>query len=125
MRSGPSPESGAAAVAAWIDDWPDADVRQRLRDIRALLQRLVPGGQERLSYRMPAMFRGGVVVYYAAFRHHIGLYPPVSDAALRQRLLPWAGPKGNLQFPHAQALPMDLIEAVVRERLAALQAGRR
>jgi uncharacterized protein YdhG (YjbR/CyaY superfamily) len=113
-------DDGAAAVQAWIDDWPDAAVRQRLRDIRALLQRLVPDGQERLSYRMPTMFRGGVVLHYAAFKQHIGLYPPVSDAALRARLAPWAGPKGNLQFAHAQPLPLDLIEAVVVARLAAL-----
>ena len=111
-------EDGAAAVQAWIDDWPDAAVRQRLRDIRALLRRLVPDGTERLSYRMPAMFRGGVVLYYAAFKQHIGLYPPVADVTLRERLAPWAGPKGNLQFPHAQPLPLDLIEAVVRARLA-------
>jgi len=111
-------DDGAAAVQAWIDAWPEAAVRQRLGDIRALLQRLVPGGEERLSYRMPAMFRGGVVLYYAAFQQHIGLYPPVADAAVRARLAPWAGPKGNLRFPHAQPLPMDLIEAVVRARLA-------
>ncbi|MBQ0961109.1 DUF1801 domain-containing protein [Ideonella sp. 4Y11] len=111
-------DEGAAAVQAWIEDWPDAAVRQRLRDIRALLQRCVPDGQERLSYRMPTMFRGGVVLHYAAFQQHIGLYPPVRDAALRARLAPWAGPKGNLQLRHDQPLPMDLIEAVVRARLA-------
>lgn len=113
-------DEGAAAVQAWIDDWPDAAVRQRLCDIRALLQRCVPAGEERLSYRMPTMFCGGVVLHYAAFKQHIGLYPPVTDAALRARLAPWAGPKGNLQFRHDHPLPMDLIEAVVVARLAEL-----
>ena len=115
-------DEGAAAVTAWIEAWPDPAVRQRLREVRALLRRQVPDGQERLSYRMPAMFSGGrVVAYYAAFQRHIGLYPPVRDEALRARLAPWAGPKGNLQFPHAQALPMDLIEAVVAARLATMR----
>lgn len=109
-----------AAVQAWIDEWPDAAVRQRLHDLRAMLRRHVPDGVERLSHRMPTMFRGGVVLHYAAFQQHIGLYPPVADAALRARLAPWAGPKGNLQFRHDQPLPMDLIEAVVAARLAEL-----
>lgn len=114
-------DEGAAAVQAWIDLWPDAAVRRRLHDIRAVLRRRVPDGVERLSYRMPTMFRGGVVLHYAAFRRHIGLYPPVADAALRAQLAPWAGPKGNLQFRHDQPLPMDLIESVVMARLAALR----
>lgn len=64
------------------------------------------------------MFLDGVVVYYAAFRRHIGMYPPVRDEALRRRLVRYAGPKGNLQFALAEPLPLELVEAVVRALLA-------
>lgn len=94
-------------------------VRERLRAIREAVRALAPQGEERISYGMPAFFCGGVVVYYAAFKRHIGVYPPVVDAALREQLARWAGPKGNLQFPHAEPLPLALITEVARARLEA------
>jgi uncharacterized protein YdhG (YjbR/CyaY superfamily) len=66
---------------------------------------------------MPAYFQDGVVVYFAAFRKHIGVYPPVSDEKLKIALEPFAGPKGNLQFPLAEAIPYALIRRVVKARL--------
>ena len=51
--------------------------------------------------------------YFAAFKHHVGVYPPVAGPPeLLARLAPYAGPKGNLIFPHAQDLPLALIEQV-------------
>ncbi len=78
-----------------------------------------------MSYRMPAVFHAGrVVVYYAAFKSHIGLFPPVADAALQSRLAAYAGPKGNLRFPHDRPLPWSTIAAVVRARLRAADQPR-
>lgn len=95
------------------------EIRQRLEAVRATLREAVPAGEERISYRMPALFRHGVVAYYAAFRHHIGLYPPTDDPALRAQAARYAGPKGNLQFPHDEPLPLALIAAIAGARLAA------
>ena len=91
----------------------------RSKAVRAAVLAVVPDGEERISYRMPAIFQHGVVVYYAAFKEHIGLYPPVATPALRTKAAKYAGPKGNLQFPHADALPLDLIAQIARARLAA------
>jgi len=66
---------------------------------------------------MPALFQGGVLVYYGAFKHHLGLFPPVEDPVLRERAARYAGPKGNLQFPYAAPVPYDLIVAIVASRL--------
>jgi uncharacterized protein YdhG (YjbR/CyaY superfamily) len=113
-------------LAETVDQYIDAFAplaRDRLLELRATIRRAAPEAEERISYRMPAAFQNGVLVYYAAFKKHIGLYPPVPDAALAKQLQRYAGPKGNLQFPLSEPLPLDLIEQVVKARLA-LNLGR-
>ena len=105
-------------VDAYIARFP-AETRALLEAVRSTVLAAVPQGEERISYGMPAVFCSGVVVYYAAFKQHIGLYPPVADPVVRARVARYAGPKGNLQFPYVEPLPLALIEQVVRSRLAA------
>lgn len=94
------------------------EVREILETIRATIRRAAPDAQEILSYRMPAFTQNGILVYFAAFKAHIGLYPPVSgDAALEQATAPYAGEKGNLRFPLDQPIPYDLIERIVKLRV--------
>lgn len=103
-------------VDAYIAGSPPA-VRRRLRRIRATIRAAAPDAVETISYQMPAFTLHGVPVYIAAFTHHIGLYPPVrDDAALAKALAPYAGPKGNLKFPHDAAIPYDLITRIVTLR---------
>jgi uncharacterized protein YdhG (YjbR/CyaY superfamily) len=110
--------TAVSTVDEYISSFP-GDVQASLSAVRDVVRRAVPGGEERISYRMPAMFRNGVVVYYAAFKKHLGLFPPVADVALRRKVARYAGPKGNLQFPLNEPLPLGLIREVVRARLAA------
>jgi uncharacterized protein YdhG (YjbR/CyaY superfamily) len=67
---------------------------------------------------MPA-FRGyGIVIYFAAFKNHIGIFPPVGgDASLDEALARYRGPKGNLKLPLDEPMPYDLIERVVTLRV--------
>jgi uncharacterized protein YdhG (YjbR/CyaY superfamily) len=91
--------------------------RPALERIREIAGKAAPDAREAVSYRMPA-FRGhGILIYFAAFKNHIGLFPPVKgDEALIADLAPYRGPKGNLQFPLGQPMPYDLIERVVRHQ---------
>jgi uncharacterized protein YdhG (YjbR/CyaY superfamily) len=98
------------------------EIQEILRSVRATVRAAAPQAEERISYRMPALFQQGVVVYFAAFKRHIGLYPPVEDAAVRARVAGYAGPKGNLQFALAEPIPHSLISQVVQARLMANQA---
>ena len=93
------------------------DVQAILHRARETVRDAAPDAEERISYRMPAFFQGGVVVYFAAFKKHIGVYPPVADETLKPALARYAGPKGNLQFPLAEAIPYALIRRVVKARL--------
>ncbi|MGE0388230.1 MAG: AAC(3)-I family aminoglycoside N-acetyltransferase [Gammaproteobacteria bacterium] len=100
--------------AAYIAAAP-RDVQPILRRIQAEVQAAVPDAEPCLGYRMPAFRRGRIFIYFAAFKKHIGVYPPVTgDAALRSQLAPFRGPKGNLIFPLAQPVPFDLIARVAR-----------
>jgi uncharacterized protein YdhG (YjbR/CyaY superfamily) len=105
-------------IDAYIEGFP-VEIRKRLKAIRKIAREIVPQGEEKISYQMPAVFQQGIVVYYAAFKKHIGMYPPVADAGLVKKATRYAGPKGNLQFPHEEELPLKLITEVIKARLAA------
>lgn len=93
------------------------EVQAILERIRQTIRAAVPEAQETISYQMPTFKLGGVLVHFAAFKHHIGLYPPVSgDADLEKAVSPYAGEKGNLRFLLDQPIPFDLIERIVKLR---------
>lgn len=92
----------------------DGDAKLRLQAIQAKVESLLPSATRCISYSMPAFREKRVFFYFAAFKKHIGIYPPVSqDEALIKELAPFRGPKGNLSFPFDQPLPMPLIERVI------------
>jgi len=93
-------------------------VRAILKKIRATVRAAAPDAQEVISYQMPAFKQGGILIYFAAFKTHIGVYPPVSgDARLEKALARYAGPKGNLRFPLDEPIPYDLIRRIVTLRV--------
>ncbi|HEY6134547.1 MAG TPA: DUF1801 domain-containing protein [Rubrivivax sp.] len=104
------------SIDEYIASMPE-DVRPVLQAVRATVRKAAPQAEERISYRMPAFFQGGVLVYFAAFKQHIGLYPPVQDASLKPLLAKYAGPKGNLKFPLSEPMPHALIGKIVKARL--------
>ncbi len=94
------------------------EIRSILQAIRATIKKAAPDAEETISYRMPAFKLNGALVYFAAFKKHIGFYPPIrGDAKLERALSGYAGPKGNLQFPLDQPIPYALIERAVKLRL--------
>ena len=96
------------------------EVRPLLKKIRKTIKEAAPQAEEAISYGMPAFKQTGILVYFAAFKKHIGLYPPVrGDAKLVRDAAPFAGDKGNLQFPFGQPVPYDLIRRIVENRVKA------
>jgi uncharacterized protein YdhG (YjbR/CyaY superfamily) len=71
-----------------------------------------------ISYQMPAFKQQGILVYFAAWKKHIGLYPPITgDKALEKAVARHAGPKGNRQFSLDEPIPCELIERIVKLRV--------
>jgi uncharacterized protein YdhG (YjbR/CyaY superfamily) len=111
-------------VDAYIGSLP-RPVQARLRQVRAAIHAAAPRTTEVMSYRIPAYRGNRMVVYFAAFKAHIGLFPPVrGSAALEKAAAPYAGPKGNLRFPHDRTLPMSLITLIVRSKAKQVLADR-
>lgn len=105
-----------ASHEAYFSSVSDPEAQARLLLIRDRVQAVLPEAAPCISYSMPAFRRGKVFFYFAAFKQHIGVYPPLkdlkADASLHARIAPYRGPKGNLSFPLKQALPIDLIVEV-------------
>lgn len=98
--------------------------RARLEAIRTEAERRVPDAKRCISYKMPALKQERVFFYFAAFKNHIGVYPPVSGPPeLVEELVPYRGPKGNLIFPHKADLPLDLIGRAAEALAAAYGSG--
>ncbi|MEA2235486.1 MAG: hypothetical protein QOC81_210 [Thermoanaerobaculia bacterium] len=94
------------------------EVQEILEKIRSTVRGAAPAAEETISYRMPAFMQNGVLVYFAAFKHHIGLFPPVKgDEKLAKAVAPYAGEKGNLRFPFDQPIPYALIKRIVTARV--------
>src|SRR5687767_6074609 len=104
-------------IDGYISQFPD-DVQVILEKVRATIRRAAPDATEKMSYQMPAFKQNGILVYFAAWKKHIGLYPPISgDKALEKAVARYAGPKGNLQFPLEEPMPVALIERIVKLRV--------
>lgn len=94
-------------------------VQAVLRKIRRTVRRAAPKAREVISYSMPALKQNGILVFFAAFKSHIGFYPPIKgDRALTKAAARYAGEKGNLRFPYAEPIPYALIAALTKLRAA-------
>jgi uncharacterized protein YdhG (YjbR/CyaY superfamily) len=101
----------------YIETFPP-ETQSILRKIRLTIRKAAPRATAKISYRMPAFFLDGVLIYFAAFKNHIGIYPPVhGDAKLIAKLSRYRGEKGNLKFPLDEPIPYDLITKVVKLRM--------
>ena len=104
-------------VDSYIASFP-RDVQALLKRVRRTIRAAAPEADEVISYNIPAYRQNGMLVYFAGFRHHIGLYPPVrGNAALEKAAAKYAGPKGNLQFRYDEPLPLSLITRIVRHNV--------
>jgi len=92
----------------------DPESRLILLEIRRLAKQAVPEAAECISYQMPALKLRKVFFYFASFKKHVGIYPPVKgDPSLVKELVPYRGEKGNLQFTKDKPIPCSLITRVV------------
>lgn len=94
-------------------------VQYRLKQIREVILKEAPLASESLSYGMPAYKTNGLpLVYFGAFKHHIGFYAtPTGHSAFAEELKPYKQGKGSVQFPYNEPLPIRLIAKMVAFRV--------
>lgn len=105
-------------IDEYIATFPE-DVQAILQEFRRRSRKLLPDAQEKISYGIPTLYQAGNVIHFAAFKQHIGLFPPVqADAQLQLKIARYQGPKGNLQFPLKEPMPWPLITQVLKQLVA-------
>jgi len=102
-------------VDAYIAAAPKA-AQPHLRQLRALIKEAAPNAEERISYKMPSYRYRGNLVYFSAFRSHIGLYPG-GYADKYPELVKYMAGKGTLRFPLDDPLPAALIKKFIKTRV--------
>ena len=95
------------------------DVQQRLRLMRRTIKKAAPRAAETISYGIPAFTLNGMLVWFAAFKKHIGFYPGAgATKVFKKDLTTYKSAKGSVQFPFERPLPLALVRRIVKFRVA-------
>lgn len=104
-----------------IDEYHAAfpnEIRDKLETMRSIIKTAAPEADEVISYNMPAFRLHGILVYYAAYKEHIGFYPTANPIKVfKAELSKYKTSKGAIQFPLDKNLPAPLIKKVVKFRV--------
>ena len=104
-------------VDEYIAMFPN-DIQEILKNLRKTIKKAAPDAEEVISYRMPAYKYHGILVYFAAYKNHIGFYPTSSGIeTFKKELSAFKGSKGTVQFPIDKTLPLELISKIVEFRV--------
>jgi uncharacterized protein YdhG (YjbR/CyaY superfamily) len=105
-------------IETYIQQFPD-NVQEILHNIRKLIKENAPEAEELFSYGMPAYKTNKKpLVYFAAFKNHIGFYAtPSGHIEFRDELSKYKQGKGSVQFPLDKPIPFKLIESIVKFRI--------
>ena len=94
------------------------DVQKSLERIRRTIRKAAPDAEETISYKMPTFTLRGNLVYFAAYKKHIGLYPaPRGIEKFKKELSAYKGSKGTVRFPLDEPIPFELISRIVKFRV--------
>lgn len=105
-------------IDAYISDFPES-TQKLLQEVRSIVKQAAPLAAEVISYGMPAFRQDEMLVFFAAFKNHIGFYPiPSGIAAFKEDLSAFECTKGSVHFPLDKPLPAELITRIVTFRLS-------
>ena len=103
-------------VSLYIATFPKA-TQALLKELRECIARTIPNATELISYGMPAYKQHGVLVYFAAYKNHIGFYPTANGIKqFESEFGQYKFSKGAVQFPLDEKLPLKLIIKMVKFR---------
>jgi uncharacterized protein YdhG (YjbR/CyaY superfamily) len=110
--------SAPKTVDAYISGFPPG-VQKHLEKLRAIVRSCAPDAEEAIGYGAPAYSLNGPLVYFAAFKRHIGFYAAQSAFHLidEKVLERWRAAKGTLQFPLDEPVPEDVVRTLVSFRV--------
>ena len=106
-------------IDEYIHTFPK-NVQLVLQQIRQAVKDAAPKAKEAISYNMPAFKLNGNLVWFGAFKNHIGFYP--RKTAIRKFKNELKGyevseVQGTVKFQLDEPLPLDLIKQMVKFRV--------
>lgn len=105
-------------VDEYIAQFP-LETQAVLNEIRAIIRKAAPKATEIISYGMPAYKMNHVLVYFAAYKKHIGFYPTGKGIeAFKEEFGDFKWSKGAVQFPLDKPLPFKLITRIVKYKIS-------
>ncbi len=111
------PRKAFKTVDEYIATFPK-NVQSILQELRQIVRDAAPEAEEAISYQMPTFKLNGNLVWFAAFKNHIGFYPKVSAIEVfKEELSGYEVSKGTIRFPLDKPLPIDLIRRIVKFRV--------
>jgi uncharacterized protein YdhG (YjbR/CyaY superfamily) len=94
------------------------EIQEILQKIRLTIRKAAPKAEEAISYMMPTFKLHGNLVFFAAYKKHIGFYPaPRGNEAFKEELSAYEGGKGTIRFPLDKPIPYALISKIVKFRV--------
>ena len=112
---------GKMKTSASVDEYIQAaepQAKKALRDIRKTIKGAAPMAEEVISYQIPGYKYHGMLVFFAAWKNHISLYPaPWGAESLKKEMSAFEGSKGTIKFPLDKPMPLTLIKKMVKYRL--------
>jgi uncharacterized protein YdhG (YjbR/CyaY superfamily) len=113
-------------IDAYIKTFPK-DVQGILERMRQTIRKAAPDVVESISYQIPTFkLNGKGLVYFAAFKSHIGFYPiPSGVEAFKKELSPYKQGKGSVQFPLDEPIPYDLVKSITQFRMKEILGNKR
>jgi uncharacterized protein YdhG (YjbR/CyaY superfamily) len=110
-------QTAPRTIDEYIAGFPP-EVQEILQKVRATIHKAAPGAEETIKYRMPTFTLKGNLVYFAAFKDHIGFYPtPRGIDEFKDELSRYKQGKGSIQFPLDKPIPYALISRMVKYRV--------
>lgn len=102
----------------YIASFP-VEIQEILEKIRATIKKIIPKGEETISYAIPTFkLNGKNLIHFAAFKNHIGFYAtPSGHAEFKEELSKYKQGKGSVQFPFDKPIPYDLIKKIVKFKI--------
>ncbi|MCM4171007.1 hypothetical protein DHD32_05925 [Arenibacter sp. TNZ] len=116
FKNGHKSKGAENDVTTYIAHFP-SEVQEVLEELRSAIKKAAPGAEELISYKMPAYKFHGILVYFAAYKNHIGFYAtPTGHKKFEKDLAIYKQGKGSVQFPLNKPMPLALISKIVKFR---------
>lgn len=104
-------------INEYITNLPE-NKQKLLQSIRQSIHEAVPEAEEAIRYGMPTFrLKNKNMIHFAAFEHHIGLYPtPSGIESFQKDLSIYKQGKGSVQFPLDKPMPLELVKRIAKFR---------